>query len=448
MKDIKVFNSLTNKVEVFKPIKEGEVSMYICGPTVYSSPHIGNFRPVICFDVLRRLLIAEGYKVTFVSNYTDVDDKIINRSKELGITEKELTTQIIEEFRDAVYKVGSLQPDITPKPTEYMDKIISYVGDLEKVGAAYAVDGDVYFKVDVDKEYGELSGNSIDKLMEGARIEVSSKKQSPIDFALWKKTEEGIKWDSPWGAGRPGWHTECCVMINSIFKDQNGLIDIHGGGFDLKFPHHENEIAQSIAHNKNKLANYWIHNGFINFGTEKMSKSLGNVVLAKDVINNYGGLAFRLMTISSHYRAPLAFTEDNINDAKKNIDKLSIAFKQAAVKLQLNNIAIDSINEKATDVFYDALRDDLNTPNAVAELYEMNKKVNGDLRTNPINYEALKASFGKLKDGLNVLGLTLSYPTLTDEDKVLFGKYNEAKAAKDFALSDQYRNELIAKGVL
>jgi len=448
MREIKLFNSLGNKLETFVPLKEGEVSFYVCGPTVYNDPHIGNFRPVIVFDAWRRLFMRLGYKVTFVSNYTDVDDKIINRAKELGITEKELTESVIKSFSGLVEEVGSLQPDITPKPTVYMQEMISYIGDLVDNGTAYAApNGDVYFRVEAVEDYGELSGNTPEALNAGARIEVSGIKESPLDFALWKKTEEGVKWKTPWSEGRPGWHTECCVMINSIFKDQGGLIDIHGGGFDLKFPHHENEIAQSKAHNHNHLANYWIHNGFINIDNEKMSKSLGNVVLAKDVVEKFGGMPFRLMVLNTHYRAPLTFTEETISEAKRNIEKISMALKAAEIKMQLNGINPLECKGDEEKAFFDAMCDDLNTPNAISELYAEVKNLNQLLRVREIDFNALCLSYGRIRDYLATLGLRINPVLLDEEGKQLYASYNQAKADKNFALSDELRQKLIEKGI-
>lgn len=433
------------KEETFAPLIEGKASIYCCGPTVYSHPHIGNFRPVVTFDVLRRLLIHLGYEVTFVSNYTDVDDKIIARAKELGISERELTESVIAEYRSLVSAIGSLQPDITPMPTRYMGQIISYVDDLVKKGAAYQSDGDVYLSVRDIPGYGELSGNAIEALESGARIALGEKKRDPLDFALWKKTDEGIRWPSPWSEGRPGWHTECCVMINSIFHRQNGYIDIHGGGFDLKFPHHENEIAQAKAHNGNDLARYWMHNGFININNEKMSKSLGNVVLMKDVVEKYGGMPFRLMLLASHYRSPASFTEETILEAKTKYAQLRTSVKKAAVALELKGIDPSVLKASNEDPFLDAMCDDLNTPNALAVLYEENKTLNQSLRLRDIDYAVLGDSLAKVLLYASILGLDLPYPRLSDEDKALFQAYNEAKARKDFAKSDELRASLIAK---
>ena len=448
MRKVMLFSSLGNELQEFKPIKEGKVSIYVCGPTVYNHPHIGNMRPVIVFDTWRRLFMSLGYDVTYVSNYTDVDDKIINRAKELGISEKELTESVIAEFRRLVEETGSLQPDVTPKPTVYMDQMIQYIDEMVKNGSAYESNGDVYFRVSKDADYGCLSGNTVESLISGARIDVNDQKESPVDFALWKKTEEGIKWNTPWSEGRPGWHTECCVMINSIFADQNGLIDIHGGGFDLKFPHHENEIAQSEAHNHNRLANYWLHNGFINIDNEKMSKSLGNVILAKDVIAKYGGMPLRLMMLNTHYRAPLSFTEETIGEAVKTYGKISVAYKQAAVALQMEGVDLEKVSGGNEDAFYDEMCNDLNTPNALTIALAELKNLNQALRTRPLDVAKLGESFGKLRDYFFTLGIKVEYPKLSDEDKALYQKYLDAKANKDFTTSDSLRSALIEKGIL
>lgn len=447
MRKVLLYNSLGNKIEEFKPINEGKVSFYVCGPTVYNSPHIGNMRPVIVFDTWRRLFLSLGYEVTFVSNYTDVDDKIIARAKELGISEKELTEGVIGEFASLVKEVGSLLPDLTPKPTVYMDQMISYIGELVDKDKAYEKGGDVYFRVSCDPSYGELSGNTPESLVSGARIEISGKKESPLDFALWKKTEDGIKWDTPWSKGRPGWHTECCVMISSIFKDQGGYIDIHGGGFDLKFPHHENEIAQAYAHNGHKLARYWLHNGFINIDNEKMSKSLGNVLLAKDVCEKFGGMSFRMMVLNAHYRAPLSFTEETIAEASKNYQRVATLYRQLGILLQRNDIDLDSLKGVDEDAFYDEVCNDLNTPNALTVLYAEVKKANSLMRMRPIQLKELGESFARIRDYLFVLGIRADCPLLSEEDKGIYKAYEEAKNAKNFAESDRLRAILVERAV-
>lgn len=442
--EIKLFNSLSNKIEVFKPIKEGEVSIYCCGPTVYGDAHVGNTRPVVVFDTLRRFFEHVGYKVKLVSNFTDVDDKIINRALEEGVSETVITDRYINAYRDVLAKLNVNPYYDNPRVTQYMDKIIKYIDELEKKGSAYNKDGDVFFRISSIKDYGELSKMKVDDLVVGARIEENSKKESPLDFALWKKTVAGIQWDSPWGKGRPGWHTECCVMINSIF---GGKIDIHGGGFDLKFPHHENEIAQAKAHDGNKIANYWMHNGFINFGDEKMSKSLGNVVLAKDALKEYGGNVLRLLILSTHYRAPVQFTKETVESTKNELARIQKAFNQLAVAIQLKGGNLNA-KEGNIDSFLSALADDLNTSNAIAAVFEELKQANIALRSNPQDLAKLETLFANLNAMLDILGIKLTYPLLSKEDVDLYNKYLAYKAEKKFAESDKIRDVLLAKGIL
>ena len=444
--DIKVYNSLTNQIEDFKTLKENEVSMYVCGPTVYNYPHIGNMRPVVVFDVFRKFLSYIGYKVTYVSNFTDVDDKIIKEAKKEGKSEKELTEFFINEFKKATLAIGSDIPSITPKVTEYIEKIISYVDNLVKIGAAYIVDGDVYFRVSKIKDYGALSGINVEDLKVGARIEENSQKESPLDFALWKKTSEGINWPSPWGNGRPGWHTECCVMIDTIFPSH--YIDVHGGGYDLKFPHHENEIAQSEATHGNKIAKYWMHNAFINFGNEKMSKSLGNVVYAKDMIEKYGGAVTRLVILNAHYRQPVNFTDETVNAAIKEVNKMQMVVRQLALKLQTGPVNIDEGKPTYIEPFLLSLADDLNTANALTEVYNLIKLANQEIRVRDINYIKVNDIFKSLMDMLGVLGLDIPYVKMDEKDKNLYKNYLISKENKDFAESDRLRQELISKGIM
>lgn len=445
MIDVKIYNSLTNKIELFKPIKENEVSLYVCGPTVYNHPHIGNMRPVVVFDTLRRFLSYIGYKVTYVSNFTDVDDKIIERSKKENIPEKQLTEFYINEYRNVIHNIGSMDPNITPRVTEYIELIINYIDQLVKLGAAYNVNGDVYFRVGKISDYGALSGINVEDLQVGARIEENSSKESPLDFALWKKTSEGINWDSPWGKGRPGWHTECCVMIDSIF---DGKIDIHGGGYDLKFPHHENEIAQAEAHDHHKIANYWMHNGFININNEKMSKSLGNVIYAKDLIKEFGGNVVRQVILSTHYRIPVNFTDDIILASKQEINKMEMVFKQLALVLQVNSCNFENFTPKYIDKFLTSLADDLNTSNALSEVYQIVKEANMTLRTREVDLVKAGDLFKTLQDMFYVLGLNINYVKLSEEDLSLYREYMNAKANKDFVKSDEIRKTLIERGIL
>ena len=443
---IKFYNSLSNSLEDFQTLEDKKVSMYVCGPTVYNYPHIGNMRPVVVFDTLRRFLTYVGYEVTYVSNYTDVDDKVIKAAKQEGKSEKELTDFYIAEFEKTLKGIGSQVPNITPRVTEYMDKIIAYVDNLVKIGAAYVVDGDVYFRVEKIKDYGALSGINVEDLRVGARVEENTNKESPLDFALWKKTTEGIQWDSPWGKGRPGWHTECCVMIDTIFPKH--YIDIHGGGYDLKFPHHENEIAQSEATHGNKIAKYWMHNAFINFGNEKMSKSLGNVVYAKDMLTQYGGPVTRLVILNAHYRQPVNFTEETVTQAQQEVARMQMAYKQAALKLQANGIDLEKGQPVYINKFLEALADDLNTANALAELYNLLKEINQQIRNRETDYDVLNNQFKTLTDMFYVLGLDIKYVKFDDSISQLYKDYLLSKENKDFAKSDEIRKVLIEKGVM
>lgn len=442
--EIKLFNSLTNKIEVFKPLRENEVSIYCCGPTVYGDAHVGNIRPVIVFDTLRRFFEQVGYDVKLVSNFTDVDDKIIKKAIDEGVTETVITDRYIAAYKDVLAKLNVKPHYKNPRVTEYMGFIISYIQDLIDKGAAYEINGDVFFRISAIEDYGELSNIKKDDLVVGARIEENSKKESPLDFVLWKKTDVGIKWDSPWGLGRPGWHTECCVMINSIF---GGKIDIHGGGFDLKFPHHENEIAQAKAHDHSKIANVWMHNGFVNFGNEKMSKSLGNVVLAKDAIAKYGGNVMRLLILSTHYRAPVSFTEETVVSSKNELDKIQKLYNQLAVKLQMSHANMAS-KDIRIDKFLSSLADDLNTSNAIADLFEMVKLGNVELRKNPANLEEIEAIWASLNAMLSVLGIKLEYPILTKELEEIYSRYLAYKAEKNFEESDKLRDVLLAHHII
>ncbi len=444
--NIKFYNSLSNLQEDFITQENKKVSMYVCGPTVYNYPHIGNMRPVVVFDTLRRFLTYVGYDVTYVSNYTDVDDKIIKAAKAEGKSEKELTDFYIKEFEKTIKGIGSQVPSITPRVTEYMDKIIAYIDNLVKIGAAYEVDGDVYFRVEKIKDYGALSGINVDDLRVGARVEENSQKESPLDFALWKKTNEGIQWDSPWGKGRPGWHTECCVMIDTIFPKH--YIDIHGGGYDLKFPHHENEIAQSEATHGNKIAHFWMHNAFINFGNEKMSKSLGNVIYAKDMIAEYGGPVTRLVILNAHYRQAVNFTDETVKEAQQVVLRMQMAYKQAALKLQAAGIDLEKGKPAYIDKFLEALADDLNTANALAELYNILKDINQAIRSRDADLNYLNDLFKTLTDMFYVLGLDITYVKFDDSISALYKEYLLSKENKDFAKSDEIRKVLIEKGVM
>lgn len=445
---MKLYNSKHNKIENFQPIEPGKVSMYVCGPTVYNHPHIGNARPIVVFDLLRRVLIASGYEVKMVSNFTDIDDKIINKAIEEDVSEVAIATRYIDAYNDVRSKLNAGGLSATPLATDSIPAIIKFIQDLCDKDFAYAVDGDVYFRVDRVHNYGEISSQNIEQLQVGARIESNESKDNPLDFALWKKTSDaGIKWDSPWGQGRPGWHTECVVMIQDEFN--TSTIDIHGGGQDLKFPHHENESAQCKAIHGHDLANYWVHNAMLNLDGTKMSKSLGNVQWAKDYIENLGGNLTRWVLLSTHYRLVLNITDEVIEQSRKEMDKVTQALRNMSVALQLN----DTIHEGRLDLefftpFLSALQDDLNVSNAMVVVYEIIKQANLALRNKEKSYEMISNYKFTLESMMEILGYQFEIPMLSESDKQLFLKWNEAKANKNYEEADAYRLELSNRGII
>jgi cysteinyl-tRNA synthetase len=447
---MRLFNTLTNKKEEFKPIEEGKVSIYICGPTVYNHAHIGNTRPMIVFDVLRRTFEYLGNDVTFVSNYTDVDDKIIKAAKAEGITEKELTDKYIKAYEDVRAGLNIEDPTYKPRVTETMPEIINFIQALIDKGYAYEVDGDVYFRVTKVKEYGMLSGIKVEDLIAGASDRTLSvddkKKESTTDFALWKKTDEGIQFDTPWSKGRPGWHTECVVMINKLFKD--GKIDIHGGGQDLKFPHHENEIAQSMAYNGHPIANYWMHNQMINIDGEKMSKSLGNVLWAKDLIVEFGCNVFKWLMLSTHYRNPLNMTDDVIAGVRKEVSKVENATKNASLYLQVNHVPAHDYKKETVDAMVNALEDDLNTSLALTQVLDQVKVLNQVMRVREKDNDVIATEYATLVKMGDVLGFLFEGTKLSEEDIALYEEWNAYKKEKNFDEADRVRKELTERGIL
>lgn len=447
---MRLFNTLTNKKEEFKPIEEGKVSIYICGPTVYNHAHIGNTRPMVVFDVLRRTFEYLGNDVTFVSNYTDVDDKIIKAAKAEGITEKELTDKYIKAYEDVRAGLNIEDPTYKPRVTETMPEIIDFIQALIDKGYAYEVDGDVYFRVTKVKEYGMLSGIKVEDLIAGASdrtlSEDDKKKESTTDFALWKKTNEGIQFDTPWSKGRPGWHTECVVMINKLFKD--GKVDIHGGGQDLKFPHHENEIAQSMAYNGHPIANYWMHNQMINIDGEKMSKSLGNVLWAKDLIVEFGCNVFKWLMLSTHYRNPLNMTDDVIAGVRKEVSKVENATKNASLYLQVNHVPAHDYKKETVDAMVNALEDDLNTSLALTQVLDQVKVLNQVMRVREKDNDVIATEYATLVKMGDVLGFLFEGTKLSEEDIALYEQWNAYKKEKNFDEADRVRKELTERGIL
>lgn len=443
---IKLYNSLTSKVEPFKPIEENEVHMYVCGPTVYNDSHIGNSRPVVFFDVVARFFKYVGYQVTYVTNFTDIDDKIIQKAKESGLTEEAVAQTYIDAFIDLRRQLNCLPHDCNPRVSEFMDEIIRYIDVLIQKNGAYVVDGDVYFSIDAIADYGKLSGQTVENLQSGARIQENEKKKNPIDFTLWKKTTEGRRWESPWSEGRPGWHTECAVMIDSIFK---GMIDIHGGGMDLKFPHHDNEIAQAECTHNHAIANYWLHNGRIEFGGDKMSKSEGNVVWTKDLLQEYPYQVFRLLLLNVPYRQPLQYSKELMEQASTDYQKIERAYVALFRKIELTYGA--SVFQKKQEIlfqkdileeFVSFMSDDFNTPNALMTIYKVVKQINQIVRKNDVPKESLLELYFLLKDMLWVLGIEVELSELTLEDRSLIHEWEEARKSKDFARADSLRDEM------
>ncbi len=438
---MKIYNSLTNKIEDFKTIKENEVTMYVCGPTVYNYVHIGNMRPVITFDMVYKYFKYLGYKVNYASNFTDINPKIITMAKELGITEREVANKFIEAYLNDLKNYNCSDIDERPTVIDHLDDIFNFITKLIEKDYAYVKDGDVYFRVSKIKDYGILSNQNISELEAGSRVDIDNKKEDPLDFALWRKTDEGEQFDSPWGKGIPGWHTECVVMINSIFGKK---IDIHGGGVDLKFPHHENEIAQSMALNENHLANYWMHNGHINVDGEKMSKSLGNFILAKDFLKMHNANLIKIALFKTHYRLPLNFTDELFNEANNIDNKIYNALKSAKLLLVLNDAHL-IINSVKDQKFEEYMNDDFNTPNVITYLLELLKELNIEIRQKGENVLLL---YNKILMITNILGLVYDLPDITKEDVENYNKWQEYRKEKDFEKADIYRNKLIEKNII
>ena len=438
---MKIYNSLTDKIEEFKPIKENEVTMYVCGPTVYNYVHIGNMRPVITFDMVYKYFKYLGYKVTYASNFTDINPKIITMAKEMGITEREVANKFIDAYLKDLESYNCSKIDKRPTVIEHLDDIFTFIEKLIEKDYAYEKDGDVYFRVNKIKDYGILSNQNVSELEAGSRVDIDDKKEDPLDFALWRKTTEGEQFNSPWGKGIPGWHTECVVMINSIFGNK---IDIHGGGVDLKFPHHENEIAQSMALNSNHLANYWMHNGHINVNGEKMSKSLGNFILAKDFIKMHDANIIKIALFKTHYRLPLNFTDELFNEANNIDNKIYNALKSAKLLLVLNDAHL-IVNTVKDEKFEEYMNDDFNTPNVITYLLELLKELNIEIRQKGENVLLL---YNKILMITSVLGLVYSLPEITKEDVENYNKWQEYRNEKDFENADIYRNKLIEKNII
>ncbi len=452
---IKIYNSLTNRKETFEPLVEGEVKMYSCGPTVYNYFHIGNARPFIFFDVVRRYLQYRGYQVTFIQNFTDVDDKIINRSIEEGISPQEVAEKYIAEYFVDADALGIRRADVHPRVSENIPEIINLVQTLIDKEMAYEKDGNVYYRVHAFPEYGKLSKQSLQDLEAGSRIEVSEEKEDPLDFALWKKKKEGeIYWESPWGQGRPGWHIECSAMVKKYLGES---IDIHGGGADLIFPHHENEVAQSEGATGKTLANYWMHNGYINIDNKKMSKSLGNFFTVRDIAQEFDLETVRMFLLSAHYRSPINFSKELIQSTEKSLERIYNAKNNLNYLLSLNNDSpfeekdarwIEHI-QQYREKFIAAMDDDFNTADALAAIFELVRDINATIDESSAP-QVLNAAKAELEELTAVLGIAEKDTTdiLDKEIEALIEQRQQARKDKDFALADKIRDELKAKNII
>ncbi len=452
---MKLYNSLTRSKDEFIPVEEGLVNMYNCGPTVYNYIHVGNARPLVIFDTLRRFFIYKGYDVKFVVNFTDIDDKLINKANEENTTVKQIAERYIEAFMEDAKGLNLYDyATINPKATDYINQIIDFIDGLIKKGAAYNVDGNVYFRIDRAKDYGKLSKKNIDDLISGSRVDVSDEKENPMDFALWKKEKPGEpSWDSPWGKGRPGWHIECSVMAKTILGE---TIDIHSGGEDLQFPHHENEIAQSETLNEKPFANYWLHNGMITVDNQKMSKSLGNFFTIKDVAKEYNLEVLRFFLLSAHYRSPINFSRDVMDQTKNGLERLyngKIQLEYLMDRTEDRDLIGEEENmmqevDKYKDEFIKGMEDDLNTADGISSLFELIKYTNSKF-TESTSKKLIEYSYNILLELAKVLGiLTKKDEILEDEILELIEKRSQARKNKDYKLSDEIRDSLKEKGII
>lgn len=459
---IRVYNTMSGQLEEFKTVEEGKVKMYVCGPTVYNYIHIGNARPIIFFDTVRRYLEYRGYDVKYVSNFTDVDDKIINKANEEGVTIDEIVKRYIAAFLEDTAKLNLKEEGmIRPKATENIGEMIKMIKELESKGYAYAIDGDVYFEVEKYEDYAALSHHNIEDLKSGARIDIDTRKKSPVDFALWKSAKEGEPfWNSPWGKGRPGWHIECSAMSKKYLGDS---FDIHGGGQDLIFPHHENEIAQSKCSHGGEYGRYWMHNGYLNIRGEKMSKSSGNFFTLRDILKDYDGNMIRFFMLSSHYRKPIDFSDEELEMAKTAIERIENTIlraeevlKETPTDVTENLQEISEFLETSKKKFEDGMDDDFNTAIAIGTVFEMVKEINRFIDLTQKSKEGLQVLRNSVEfikqiviDVLGIkLNLEMKVEGLSNElvELILDLRMN-AKKDKNFALADDIRNRLSNLGI-
>jgi cysteinyl-tRNA synthetase len=455
---IKLHNTLTREKEIFKPIEENKVRMYVCGPTVYNYIHIGNARSTIAFDVIRRYFEYRGYEVNFVSNFTDVDDKIIKAAKELSITAPEVADRFIAAFEEDTAALNVKPATLHPRVINHIPDILAFIETLIEKGYAYEAHGDVYYRTRKFEHYGELSDQSIDELEVGASQRTGAEqaiKEDPLDFALWKSAKpDEISWESPWGEGRPGWHIECSVMATKHLGD---TIDIHGGGQDLEFPHHENEIAQSEAKTGQRFANYWMHNGYVTIGEDdaKMSKSLGNFVTVHDLVKEIDPQVLRFFMATTQYRRPIRYSEATMKDAQANLQKLRTAFENAAFRQDTAEAALADDQEKTSELqvlkdrFVEEMDDDFNAANGITVVYELAKWLNNYSDQEKVSAAILTAALEEFTNMLNVFGIEFQTAGLLDEEiDQLIEERNQARKDKNFARSDEIRDQLKEQGII
>jgi cysteinyl-tRNA synthetase len=443
---MKIFNTLSGKKEVFEPIEDNKIQMYICGMTVYDDTHIGHARTFLSFDLIVRYLRSIDYEVQYIRNITDVDDKIIARAEELNISPSELTKDCINSMQNDFKALGMISPDAEPRATENIDSIISLITKLIDKGHAYVGESDVYFSTESFEEYGKLSKRKLEDMLSGARIDIDLDKKNPADFVLWKKDTEGLKWDSPWGPGRPGWHIECSAMSMDALGE---TFDIHGGGSDLKFPHHENEIAQSECVTGKEFAKVWMHTGSLRIDEQKMSKSLKNFITIKEALNASSSEVLRFFLISSHYRSPLNYSDEGLKEAKNSLDRLYNSLQDLSYETD------EHVPSEYSEKFHDAMQDDFNSPSAISVLFEMVKQINILKIEDQLTHANTLAS--ELISLSNILGILLDNPEeyftsgidLSNQDiEVAIERRNKARKEKDFELSDKIRDDLLENGII
>ncbi|RTE05032.1 cysteine--tRNA ligase [Paenibacillus whitsoniae] len=450
---LKVYNTLSRKKEEFVPIEPGKVKMYVCGPTVYNYIHIGNGRPVIFFDVVRRYLASQGYEVTYITNFTDVDDKMIRKAEEMAVTVPELAETFIAAFLEDIKTMGVHDATLNPRVTDNIQEIVDFIAALVEKGFAYEAGGDVYYRTTKFADYGKLSHQNLEELQYGIRIEVDDRKENPQDFVLWKAAKPGeIYWDSPWGQGRPGWHIECSAMVRKYLGE---TIDIHGGGQDLTFPHHECEIAQTEAVTGHPMANYWLHNAFLNIDNEKMSKSLGNGILIRDLLKQMKPQVFRFFMLAAHYRNPLNFSDESLKQAANSLERIQNAYDNLKHRLNTASAtgevdsAITARIQEINGQFVDKMNDDFNTPDAITAVFELVSEANHYLQQERVHSEAVQQFMAQLERFDAVLGLLsqAADELLDAEIEKLIVERTEARKSKNWARADEIRDLLTEKGI-